>query len=701
MSIKKDILWRVGLVYVFPILFIAVIIVGQVLRLQLVEGEKYREKGKANSFRDITIPADRGNICSCDGRLLASSVPHFQIRMDTHVCPDTIFDSKIDSLALCLSRFYKDKSRWYYKSRIINARKANKRYLLVNKRELTYNELKSIKKFPVFRLGKNKGGLIVKQINRRIQPHRNLACRTIGYLSESEYSRLEGRVGLEGAYETELRGKDGVGVKQKMIGKWLPFNVVDPVDGYDLLTTIDINFQDVAETVLEKQLKEYNADHGTVVLMDVKSGAIRAIANLGRDTVKNIYVEDYNYAVGESVEYGSVFKLASMIALLEDGFVSPKDSVDTGDGKYVFYDRVMRDSHRGGYGKITVRDIFEKSSNVGISKLVNKFYKDNAYRYVNRLYSMRLNEPLGVEIKGEGWPRIKYPGDKDWYGTTLPWMSIGYEVNMTPLQILTFFNAVANNGKMVKPKFVKELRYRGKIVRKFDDEILSSKICSDKTLDIVHNMLEGVVERGTAKNIKSKEYKIAGKTGTALIAEKNKGYRSKIYRASFVGYFPTENPMFSCIVAISNPDRSKGIYGSTVAAPVFKAISDRVYAMTYSMHPQLESPEKDNRIPDLSNGFKKDLNIIAKEFGYKVQNRYNNSDWVRVGNGKASLGYKEIKISKYRVPDVKGMGLKDALFLLENLGLKVKCKGKGIVRRQSLKPGTRIKRGNIIYLVLA
>jgi len=700
MSIKKDILWRVGLVYVFPILFIAILIVGQVLRLQIVEGETYREKAKANSFRDITIPADRGNICSCDGRLLASSVPYFQIRMDTYVCPDSIFDRNIDSLSLCLSKFYKDKSKRYYKRRIRKARRAFNRYLLINKKELTYNELKEIKRFQIFRLGKNKGGLIIRQINRRIQPHKNLACRTIGYLSESEYSRLEGRVGLEGAYESELRGKDGVGVKQKMIGKWLPFNVVDPVDGYDLITTIDINFQDVAETVLAKQLKAYDADHGTVVLMDVATGAVRAIANLGKDTVKNTYVEDYNYAVGESVEYGSVFKLASIIALLEDGYVSPQDSLDTGKGKCVFYDRVMKDSHRGGYGKITVKEVFEKSSNVGISTLINKFYGDNPSRYVNRLYSMRLNEPLGLEIKGEGWPRIKYPGDKDWYGTTLPWMSIGYEVNMTPLQILTFFNAVANNGKMVKPNFVKELRYRGKVVKKFEEEVLSSKICSDRTLEVVHDMLEGVIERGTAKNIKSKEYKIAGKTGTALIADRNKGYKSKIYRASFVGYFPADNPMFSCIVAISNPDRSKGIYGSTVAAPVFKAISDKVYAMTYSMHPLVEIKENDNKVPDFNNGFKKDLNKIAKEFGFKVQNRYNNSDWVKVGSGKSCIDYKEIKVSGNKVPDVRGMGLKDALFLLENIGLKVRCKGVGTIKRQSLKPGTRIKRGYIIYLVL-
>ena len=387
--------------------------------------------------------------------------------------------------------------------------------------------------------------------------------------------------------------------------------------------------------------------------------------------------------------------------MLEDGYVSPQDSLDTGEGKCVFYDRVMKDSHREGYGKLSVSEIFEKSSNVGISTLINNFYGENPSRYVNRLYSMRLNEPLGLEIKGEGWPRIKYPGDKDWYGTTLPWMSIGYEVSMTPLQILTFFNAVANNGKMVKPKFVEELRYRGKTIKQFEDEVLSSKICSDRTLNIVHDMLEGVVERGTAMNIKSSEYKIAGKTGTALIAEGSKGYKSKIYRASFVGYFPANNPMFSCVVAISNPDRSKGFYGSTVAAPLFKAISDKVYAMTYSMHPPVEVKDNSVRMPSLSNGFKKDLNIIAKEFGYNVQNRYNNSDWVKVREDKSYIDYKEIKVSKDRVPDVRGMGLKDALFLLENMGLKVICKGIGTIKRQSLNPGTRIKRGNVIYLVLA
>lgn len=700
MSIKKDILNRVRVVYFFPIIFIAILIVIKVLYLQIVEGEYYREKSKANSFKDITIPADRGNICARDGRLLASSVPYFQIRMDTEAPADTIFHKKVDSLALCLYKFYGDKSLRYYKDRLKKAKRKGNRYLLLNRRELNYGELKRIKKFPIFRLGKNRGGLIIERINRRIQPHKNLACRTIGYLSESKYSRLEGRVGLEDAYESVLRGKDGVGVKQKVVGKWLPFSVVDPVDGYDLITTIDINYQDVAETVLENQLRRFNADHGTVVLMDVKTGAIRAIANVGLDTARNIYKEDYNYAVGESVEYGSVFKLASMIALLEDGYVSPSDTIDTGNGRYKFYDRIMKDSHRGGYGKITVQEVFEKSSNVGISKMVDQHYKGNASRYVNRLYSMRLNEPLGLEIKGEGWPRIKYPGDEDWYGTTLPWMSIGYEVNMTPLQILAFFNAVANEGRMVKPNFVKEIRYRGKIVEEYENEVLSSKICSDNTLSQVKSMLEGVVERGTAKNIKSKEYKIAGKTGTALIADKHRGYADKIYRASFVGYFPADNPMFSCIVAITNPDRSKGIYGSTVAAPVFKAIADKVYAMTYSLHPPVEVTGKGNKVPDLNNGYRKDLNKIADEFDFEVSNKYNDGDWVKAVESEAGVDYKRVRVNNRKVPDVRGMSLKDALFILENMGLKVVVKGVGRVKRQSLRPGTRIRKGNVIYIVL-
>ncbi len=701
MSIKKDILNRVRIVYFFPILFIAILIVIKVLYLQLVEGEYYREKSEANSFKDITITADRGNICARDGRLLASSVPYFQIRMDTEAPADSTFYKNVDSLAICLHKFYGDRSLRYYKDRLKTAKKKGNRYLLLNRRELTYGELKDIKSFPIFRLGKNKGGLIIERIDRRIQPHKNLACRTIGYLSESKYSRLEGRVGLEDAYETVLRGKDGVGVKQKVVGKWLPFSIVEPVDGYDLITTIDINYQDVAETVLEEQLRRFNAEHGTVVLMDVKTGAIRAIANIGLDTVNKIYKEDYNYAVGESVEHGSVFKLASVIALLEDGYVSPSDTVDTGNGTYRFYDRIMKDSHRGGYGKITFQEVFEKSSNVGISKMVNKHYKANPSNYINRLYSMRLNEPLGLEIKGEGLPRIKYPGDKDWYGTTLPWTSIGYEVSMTPLQILAFFNAVANDGKMMKPSFVQEIKYRGKTINEYENEVLSSKICSDKTLKQVRSMLEGVVERGSAKKIKSKEYKIAGKTGTALVADKHRGYRDKVYRASFVGYFPADNPMFSCIVAITNPDRSKGFYGSTVAAPVFKSIADKVYAMTYSLHPPVEVESTGKNVPDLNSGYRKDLNKIADEFGIKINNKNKDIDWVKSLDNDTGIAYKGIKIIDRKVPDVRGMSLKDALFILENNGLKVVVNGVGRVKRQSLRPGTDIRKGNVIYIVLA
>jgi cell division protein FtsI (penicillin-binding protein 3) len=380
--IKKDIIWRVGLVYAIVMLF-ALMIVGRVVTLQLFEGDYWRGKAQKISQRDVIVHANRGDICAEDGRLLATSLPYYQIRMDFRASglTDEVFKSKVDSLALCLSRFFNDKSKNDYRRFLWNSKykKKSNRYVLINRRKVNYNELKVLKTFPLFRLGKNKGGLICEQENIRKQPHRNLATRTIGYLNKEENDELIGRVGMEGAFESELKGVDGVSVMQKMSGRWLPVNMVEPKDGNDLITTIDVNYQDVAESALYHQLVKYNADHGSAILMEVKTGAIKAIANIGYDEKKKVYREMYNYAIGEATEPGSTFKLASMMALLEDGYVGPMDSVDTGNGVYKFYNARMRDSHHGGYGKITVQEAFEKSSNVGISKLVDEYYKNSIY----------------------------------------------------------------------------------------------------------------------------------------------------------------------------------------------------------------------------------------------------------------------------------------------------------------------------------
>ena len=441
-----------------------------------------------------------------------------------------------------------------------------------------------IKALPIFREeGQYKGGMVAELENRRILPNNDIAARTIGYLNQGNEGN---EVGMEGAFDKDLAGKNGVAVKQRLTGgDWITVdgpNSVESRDGNDVVTTLDIDLQDVATTALIKQLLKNDADHGCAVLMEVATGDIKAITNLelGKD---GNYYETYNYAIGESTEPGSTFKLPVLMAALEDGVIDTGDIVDTGTGSVKFYNKIIRDTKEGGNGKITVKQVFEKSSNVGTSKIIYEHYKDNPKEFVNRLYAMRLNEKLNIQLKGEGTPLIRYPGDKLWSGLSLPMMSHGYEVQMTPLQILTFYNAVANDGRMMRPRFVTAILRNGSVIKSFDPEIIINSIASRSTIRKARKMMEGVVETGTATNLKNANYKIAGKTGTAQIAKDKYGYRQDArisYQASFVGYFPAENPLYSCIVVVNAP--STGVYyGNLVAGTVFKEISDKVYATSF------------------------------------------------------------------------------------------------------------------------
>ena len=676
------------------------------LYLQIVDGSELRGKEKKINFEDIIVESNRGDILAADGRLLASSIPYYEIRMDTRSTGmgNEVFSKNIDSLAYCLSVYFKDKSVNEYKNEFIKARKNNERYLLI-KRRVNYNQLKEIKKFPLFRLGKYKGGFIVIPNNIRIQPHVNLASRTIGYTTKSQKGNS---VGIEGAYDNDLKGVEGVRLMQKINGNiWIPVNdgnEVEPKDGKDVVTTIDVNIQDVAESALMRQLKIQEAHHGTVVLMEVSTGEVKAIANLERNS-KGEYKETYNYAVGESTEPGSTFKLASMIAVLEDGYVDINDSVDTEKGVVYYYDTKMSDSKIGGYGKISVKDAFIVSSNVGISKIITKYYTGKEYKFIDRLYRMNLNKELGLDILGEGKPNIKYPGDKLWSGISLPMMSIGYEVQMTPLQILTFYNAIANNGKMIKPMFVKSLMYHGDVIKDFKTQIISQSICSNITLKKVREMLEGVVERGTARNLKNSNYKIAGKTGTAQIANKKHGYKdnAKIsYQASFVGYFPADNPKYSCIVVVNSPSKYV-YYGNLVAGPVFKEIADKVYATRIDMHKSVKKIYNNSKtkIAYSKNSDKKELVYVLASLGIPFENKLVESDWVATAKKDSFIKLSNRYVDKGIMPRVVGMGVKDAVYILENLGLDVEIDGKGSIQNQSIQYGKRIRKGEKVVLTMS
>ncbi len=696
MSLKRDISIRTSLVYL-GVLLIGLLILGKALHLQLFEKEEWDQEENSTVQHQVIEP-NRGNIYSSDGRLLAVSVPFYEIRMDfrSESFTTAIFDAGVDELSKSLAKLFGDRHWSTYKRDLVREQENGNRYYLV-KRNVTYTQLQKVKLFPIYKLGRYQGGVRYVQINRRIPPYGRLASRTVGYIMQDDYKSV---VGIEGAYDKELKGVEGYRLMRKVRGDvWIPINDVneiEPEDGQDIITTIDVDLQDVAENALENQLFKHGADHGSVVLMEVQTGKVRAIANLTRDE-DGSYGEDYNYAVGESTEPGSTFKLASMIALLEDGHVHPGDIVDIGNGETSYYGHKVVDSQHGSLGKITVQRAFEVSSNVGITKLVYENYKEKPEQFINRLYEMGLNQKLGLEIKGEGQPDIKYPDSESWSGISLPWMSYGYEVSMTPLQILALYNAVANNGKKIKPVFIEEIRFHGKVIKKVESEVLNNHICSRETLASIKKMLEGVVDSGTASNLANSHYKIAGKTGTAQLSVSNEGY-SKLYQASFVGYFPADKPKYSCIVVINAP--SKQIYyGNVVAGPIFRDITDRIYVRDYELHKDKTLlTEQSLQSPYSKSGSGKDLAEAFAHLKLPLLQQGDENLWVSTRSTPEGVVSSTRIISSQLVPNVVDMGLKDAVYLLESRGLKVVANGRGTVRSQSQVAGSTIRKGTVVRL---
>jgi cell division protein FtsI (penicillin-binding protein 3) len=698
MAARDDIVWRGGLVYL-AIGLLAVALLVRILILQYVQRDKWAGMSEKFVFKTAEMPANRGDILTSDGRLLASSIPYYTIYMDTRSSgmSSATWSNGISGLSAGLARLLGERSAAGWKSAITEARRKGDRYFLIQ-RKVDYETLKRLKELPIFSEGQYKGGMVAQVENRRILPSSDLASRTIGYLNLGSEGN---EVGVEGAFDKDLAGKNGVAVKQRLTGgDWITVegpNSVESKDGNDVVTTLDLDLQDVASTALLNQLRKNNADHGCAVLMEVSTGNIKAIANLGLQSDGD-YHETYNYAIGESTEPGSTFKLPSLMAAIEDGVIDTGDLVDTGTGTVKFYDQIIRDTKE--HGIITVKQVFEESSNVGTSKLIYEHYKNNPKDFVNRLYAMRLNKTLDLQIKGEGEPLIRYPGDKLWSGLTLPMMSHGYEVQLTPLQILTFYNAVANNGKMMRPLFVTAIMRNGSVIKSYGPEVIINSIASRSTIRKAKKMMEGVVERGTATNLRNPNYKIAGKTGTAQIAKNKYGYKSGeriSYSASFVGYFPAENPLYSCIVVVNSP--SNGVYfGNVVAGTVFKEISDKVYATRFFRDYKPEN--KDNvkpSAPDAGNGYRTDINEVLKNLDVRYR-RTSDDDWVATRESGDTVSLAGVKIQKGLVPDVRGMSLRDAVYLLENTGLRVKYSGKGRVLRQSPEHGARYNEETVVSL---
>ncbi|MEE4257449.1 MAG: penicillin-binding protein [Bacteroidales bacterium] len=701
-DIKKDILWRIYLVYL-GIFLLGLAIIGKAAYIQVAEGKELIQKSEKQEIQVFDLEANRGNIYDADERLLATSVPIFEIRMDAANpnIHDKYFNENIDVLAAELSKLFGDRSKYQYKKGITDARKNGNRYYLI-KRKVSYDELKKLRTFPIFERGRYKGGLIANQHTRREMPFNELARRTIGY--EKKEQGLF--VGLEGAYNDVLEGTDGKQIMRRVSNnEWIPDyskEMLEPSDGLDIITTIEINIQDVAENALHEHLKQHQAYQGCAVLMEVSTGHIKAIANLRLDEETGEYYESYNYAIAEGIEPGSTFKLPTMVALMEDGKINLGDTIDVGDGWTTYSGLTMQDVKKIRDGRITIREAFEKSSNVGISMITVEAYKDDPAQYINRLYSMSLNQKLGIEIAGEGIPMINHPDSSNryWSAVSLPWTSIGYELHLTPLQTLSFYNAIANNGVMVKPMFVKEIMHAGRTIKSFEPQVINSRICSQATIDSARSLLEGVVERGTATLLKNKHYKVAGKTGTAQIADRNRGYEQKIYNATFVGYFPADNPKYSCIVVVNDPAQGK-YYGGSVAAPVFREIADKVYATHLDIYQETENEMTDESVPRIMYGNHDDISWLCQELDIPVSTNSDIAEWIVTVREDESIRFAPRVIRDQQVPNVRGMSARDAVYILEQLGMSINLQGHGKVTSQSVEPGSRISKGQEITLRLS
>lgn len=686
----------------FAFCALGALVVFKVVRIQFTSKETMVKQAQALKTQMRLIEASRGNIYSDNGSLLATSIPFYELRMDMGAdgLTQKNFDSNVDSLSICLAQLFHDKSSIEYKRKLVDARADTNRYLLIQ-RKVKHNQLLKLKKFPLFREGKNKSGLIVIKENKRSRPYGFLAARTIGYeRADSDNPKNLTRIGLEGAFTNYLTGTNGEQLMKKVGARWKPVSekyTVMPQDGADVISSLDIHLQAVAENALMEQLILHEAKSGCVVVMEVETGFVKAIANLTRDENGNYY-EYFNHAIGTAMEPGSTIKLASAIVALEDGAVRPTDTIQTGNGTYKYYDLEMKDTK--GHGNITFKEAFALSSNIGISRPIFKYYKKSPKKYYEGLKKLGVHLPLGLDIVGEANPFVKDPSDrKNWYGTTLPQMSIGYEIKQTPLQTLTLYNAVANNGKMVKPQFVMEIKKGIKTVKTFEPIVLNEKICSDKTLKTVREFMEEVVETGTAKKLKSASFKIAGKTGTAQIYE-NGRYSKEKYLASFCGYFPADQPKYSCIVVIRET-KSGAYYGAEIAAPVFKEIADKIYSRKLEMHSYLNSPfKKMSKAPELKPTRMADVATLAAELRIKNVVDDQGAEWVTASAQGRKLKLSERKINESTVPDVIGMGIKDAIHLLENNGLTVQVKGVGRVYRQSLPAGNKIYKGQSILIEL-
>jgi cell division protein FtsI (penicillin-binding protein 3) len=708
LEVKKDILWRVYLCFLGIVVF-SFVILGRAVYIQQVQGSYWREQAKDQQQKFVEIDAQRGTIYSEDGRMLSTSTPYFDIYIDFAAeglrdKNGQRFENNLDSLSLGLATLFNEKSKASWRRELKNGYQRKNRYYLL-KKNITFQQYKQLRSLPLVRLGKDKSGFIAEVKDKRLNPFGLLANRTIGLSREyidSGGTMRNMNVGLEKTYDDQLRGESGKRLMRKIAaGVFVPVDgsEIEPQSGKDIITTLDVNIQDIAENALLNVLTANECEYGTCIVMEVATGKIKAIANLSRRN-DGSYWENFNYAIQAS-EPGSTFKLATMLSLLEDQLVTLQQHVNLEGGSWNVNGRTVYDTEDHGTDA-TVKQAFEHSSNVGMAKLTMTYYAKNPTRFINHIKKLRFDQTTGIDLLGETKPVIKTPKSKSWSATSLPWMSFGYEVMVSPLQTLMLYNAIANGGKMMKPYLVNAVQENGVKIHENQPQVLEETVCSAKTLNLLRECLEGVCTDGTGTELfKGAPYKAAGKTGTALMADGNRGYKDHIYQSSFAGYFPAEHPQYSCIVVIRNKPFAPVYYGSKIAGPVFKEIADKLYALNSDQSRGLKQLvlKKDSSYY-LYAGATEDIKEVMERLKMKYRDSAKTDEW----GSMYAVNYQPVlnnrKVSNNIMPDMRGMGIKDALFLLENRHMKVVFHGRGKVISQSIEPGSYVNKNQMVTLEL-
>lgn len=698
----------------FIIMGIGLLILGKALYIATVKRDYWMQVASRLKKDSVDVKPIRGNILSCDGRLMASSLPEYKLYMDFVAGgekKDSLWTKKVDSICIGLHEIFPEKSAAEFKQHLEQGRKEKSQNWAIWPKRVSYNVYAQVKKLPVFNLPPYKGGFHVQSFNARQRPFGSLAQRTVGDMFGAKDTA---RCGLELSFDSILRGRMGLISRQKVMNKYLSIVMREPVDGADIVTTIDVNMQDLAERALIRELKkeEVNGDVGVAIVMEVKTGDVKAIVNMSKGA-DGEYHESKNSAVSDLLEPGSVFKTASIMVALDDGVVDTTYSVDTGNGIWEMYGAKMRDHnwHKGGYQVLTLPQTLERSSNIGISRIIDKYYSKNPEKFVQGIDRLGLRTDLQLPLVGAAAPRIRMPKKNErgqyvnWSKTALPWMSIGYETQIPPISTLTFYNAIANNGVMVRPRFVKSVMKDGEVIREFPTEVIKPSICKEKTLREIQTILEHVVSQGLGKKAGSKLFKVAGKTGTAQISKGTGGYKSgrMNYLLSFAGYFPADNPRYSCIVCIQKSGLPAS--GGGMSGVVFHEIAEGIMAQDVKLDITDARDSISILIPDVKNGNLLAADYVLSHLGISSNKWWNgsyangNPIWGSVGHNGKNVQLAKLPVYNERhVPNVMGMGARDAVYLLESRGVKVRIEGRGKVVSQSLPAGHEIKKGEVCSL---